>query len=429
MEECQAACAQTFGFVAGLRDRADQRAVGFLQQIVPEFPLDQGVDQAGPAIARGITFLVQRVKRRVLRDADLTACQTQAIFGAAQFVEGAHQPFFIVSVVVNLVGQDPVFDHVGVIHACACLLLPGGIVKAFELGKRVPRHVPHVGDPRCHLAVLCGGFQRARRLAAIPQMDAVVMRRMLWIGGKDLIHQRIHRLVARDRSFTIGLPDFPNQKRLGLHIPGMLLHDGFQIADVIQRALFFVALVVFVLFIKILQRRDPELLVGVCLGLEGYGFFGEFAGPLFIVHVRHRHAPKGHRAFLVQRRHLPEGPLRLIIPEPVELPHALVEELLGLGLLRGDRKIHLSTTRDQHRRLPRPFIESLTMLRVPGQTIMPLVSVQVDEAETEKEERVTKLHGRGATFNAATHTFLTVSDLSAHPNARHLWPIIAGLTA
>ena len=104
----------------------------------------------------------------------------------------------------------------------------------------------------------------------------------------------------------------------------------------------------------------------------------------------------------------------------------MVEELLGLGLLRGDRKIHLSTTRDQHRRLPRPFIESLTMLRVPGQTIMPLVSVQVDEAETEKEERVTEMHGRGAPFNAATHTFLTVSDVSAHPNGRQLGPIIAG---
>ena len=58
----------------------------------------------------------------------------------------ADQPLVIVSIVVDLVGQDSVTHHVRMINAGRGLLLPGCILVAMEFRVDVPGHVPHVCD-------------------------------------------------------------------------------------------------------------------------------------------------------------------------------------------------------------------------------------------------------------------------------------------
>jgi hypothetical protein len=48
--------------------------------------------------------------------------------------------------VVDLVREDAVSDHLGVIDAGGGFLLPCGIAPAFEVAVDVTGHVPHVGD-------------------------------------------------------------------------------------------------------------------------------------------------------------------------------------------------------------------------------------------------------------------------------------------
>ena len=64
----------------------------------------------------------------------------------AEVIVGADQPFFIVGVIVNLVGLDEIGHHVGVIDPGGGFLLPGGVIKAAKFGVDVAGHVPHVGD-------------------------------------------------------------------------------------------------------------------------------------------------------------------------------------------------------------------------------------------------------------------------------------------
>ena len=125
-------------------------------------------------------------------------------------------------------------DHVGMIHARRCLLLPGGIGIAPQTGKRVARHVPEMGDARSGLSVPRGRRQRALIASiAIPKMDEVVMRPgMHRIHREHLLRDRIDRLPARQRA-PVGfvIPDLEDEERLDFDIVGKL-----ESSDLLKRA-------------------------------------------------------------------------------------------------------------------------------------------------------------------------------------------------
>ena len=57
--------------------------------------------------------------------------------------------------------------------------------------------------------------------------------------------------------------------------------------------------------------------------------------------------------------------LGLVIPEAMQLPDALIEELLPGRRHGGDRKANLASLPQQISLAPRPFIERFAMRRVP----------------------------------------------------------------
>ena len=169
--------------------------------------------------------------------------QFDRVMNPADRIQIANQPFVVVRVVVNLVGQHAVANHVGMVHAGRGFLLPGGVGVAVQVGEDVAGHVPHVGDAGSRLPAQPARCERPNRLFAIPQMDAIMMRRMHRIDGEHLIQQRIDRLIAGDRNSLGSLghpfgvdPNLQREKRLGLDVARIVLHDRFQIAHVLAAA-------------------------------------------------------------------------------------------------------------------------------------------------------------------------------------------------
>ena len=113
------------------------------------------------------------------------------------------------------------------------------------------------------------------------------------------------------------------------------------------------------------QRLDVEAFARGHFLLAFQRLRHEPAGSFGVVDVGQRHPPIRHRTVGVDLRHLPERPLRLVVPEAMNLPEALVEPLLHLGLqlrgLRGDLQPHHAATRHLSSGLPRPLIKRLTM--------------------------------------------------------------------
>ena len=65
--------------------------------------------------------------------ANKTLREANGIPSASEFIEVPHEPLFVVCIVVNLIRQDVATDHVGMIDACAGLLLPHGVIEALKL--------------------------------------------------------------------------------------------------------------------------------------------------------------------------------------------------------------------------------------------------------------------------------------------------------
>ena len=332
---------------------------------IPIFPFEEGLDQAGAAVAGGRGGLVEGVVGGVARNGDEAAGQRGSVFGAAEVIEGAGEPLFVVRVIVYLIRQNVGADHVGMVHAGAGLLLPGGIVGTLQFGERVAGHVPHVGDSGGRLPAESTGLEGKDGFGLIPQMDAVVVCGVIRHGGENLIQQGIDGLEAGHRSFLTGEPDAPDEEGLGFDVLGIVLDQGLEVLDAVEALLSFVALVVFA--VEIFEGGDPLLLTRCGLGFERYGLLDEGAGALFVVHVGHAHAPVGHGAFGVDGGHLAEGALGLIIPEAVKLADALGEELLRVRFFGTDGEVHrIATAGNEHRRLTRPLVESFPIGGVAG---------------------------------------------------------------
>ena len=336
-------------------------------QVIPQLPFGERLDQSSAAVAGGGAGFVERVVGGVARIADEALREAEGVLHAAEFVEVPHEPFLVVGVVVNLIRQDVAADHVGMIDAGAGLLLPYGVVEALQLREGVAGHVPHVGDAGRCLAALRGGADGADGFAVIPQMNAVVMRRVIRHSGKDLIEHGIDHLGAGDGHIAFAEPDAPDEEGLGLDVLWIILHERLEVADGIKLALLLVALVVLV---EVLEHGDPLLLAGVGLVLELHGLVEEALGTFVIVHVRHRHAPVGHGAVWIERGGLAEAALGFVIPEAVELADALREKLLRVRVLGADGELHrIAAARDEHRGLTRAFVEGLAVGGVAGERI------------------------------------------------------------
>ena len=345
-----------------------QQVGGRGAQFLPELPFLQGLEQAAATVRGRRTGLVEGVVLGMARVGNQAAGERDGIGGAAELVVVAHQPLLVVGVVVDLIGQDKLAAHVGVIDPGAGLLLPDGIIEAFHLRVGVAGHVPHVGDGRRRLAAEGGGLQRTLGLAVVPEMDAVVMRRMVGGDGKDLVEQGVDRLRTGDRRVFFGMPDLPDQEGLRLDIVRPGLDDFLEVADEVELALLLVALVV--LFqVKILHHPDPGTVAVAGLVLEGDRLAGELFGAGLVVDVGHGHAPEGHGAVLVEGGRLAERALGLVEPKAVELTDALVEEALGHRLGGLHREIYPARALDQHRRLAGALVEGLAVGGVTRQRV------------------------------------------------------------
>ncbi len=158
-------------------------------------------------------------------------------------------------------------------------------------------------------------------------MDAVMVGRMERLGGQHFADQGLGRQATADRRAAIVVvPHLPKHERLGFQLVGKMIVNVFPAAEQFAAAL---AIVLRAAAKVALERVDP-------LALSGAGFlfaldrFGQKRlGSLVVVEVRHRHAPVGHGTVGIECRGLPERALGFVVPEAVQLPEPLVEELLG----------------------------------------------------------------------------------------------------
>ena len=190
------------------------------------------------------------------------------------------------------------------------------------------------------------------------------MKGMRRVRGEDLLRERVHGETARERRAVLAVvPELVNEERLRLEVFGKLVDDLLHRLHERGAAL---ALLLFRLRKIRRPRVDPDLLPPTGRTLFRHRHLHEIGRAFLVVHVGHGHAPVGHRALRIERRHLAKGTLRLEIPKPVELPHALREKILREFVLRRDRKAHVARPRHQHRRLARTLVECLAMQRVAG---------------------------------------------------------------
>ena len=82
--------------------------------------------------------------------------------------EIASEPFVVVGEIMDAIGHHAVAHHVGVIHTRAGFLLPSGIMVAFEAGKNMAGHVPHVGDAGRGLAALVDRWKGPLGIFVVP---------------------------------------------------------------------------------------------------------------------------------------------------------------------------------------------------------------------------------------------------------------------
>lgn len=166
--------------------------------------------------------------------------EVHGVIGAADVDEVADEPFVVVGEVVDLVGEDAVAHHVGVVNTGGGFLLVDGIFVAFEAGIDVARHVPHVSDTGSRLPAAGGRVEGFGSIFVIPGVNAVVMGGVHWVFGEDGLHEGFLVIVRRiGYAFADALPLKNGEEGFGFDVVGVLLDDFFEVFDVTFAALFF----------------------------------------------------------------------------------------------------------------------------------------------------------------------------------------------
>jgi hypothetical protein len=356
--------AKTRPLVLGCFERLQPLARRERDHIVPHLELFKHLDEALAPVSVGVGLALHRVELGMPGIGEEGPGHVKGRRPVAQVHPVPRQPFVVVGVVVNLIGQEAMLLHLGVIDAGRGLLVPGRILVAMQLRVDVPRHVPHVGDPRRGESELGCGVEGALRLALVPEMDAVVVRRVHRGLGKDLLQEGIDHLMTADGNPLPGeLPDPHDEEGLRLNVIGKFMNQVLQIAQE-----FLGTLLVLVGFpVEVVGLRlDVGTLAGGCLLVQQGRLRDEVPGALLIFPVGHRHAPVGHRALRVVRGNLPKRALGFVIPEAVKLPEPLVEVGLPLRPGGGDRQVDLARALDQPGGLAWAFIEGMALVGVAG---------------------------------------------------------------
>ena len=113
---------------------------------LPEFEFFDHFEETLSAVFVGMGFAVEGVEFGVAGVGEKGVSHGEGCFGVAEVDEVTAEPFVVVGVVVDLVGEEEVLDHVGVIDAGGGFLGAGGVFVLVDLGIDVAGHVPHVGN-------------------------------------------------------------------------------------------------------------------------------------------------------------------------------------------------------------------------------------------------------------------------------------------
>jgi hypothetical protein len=356
------------GLLAGDARGLDLAAAACLDQIVPVFVATQDLDHSFAAVigARTVRFLrlfflfvrrlllvgrLEHVEQRMPWQRDHLFGNVAGVVEAAQLHQRAHEPFVVVGVELDLVGQNVIALDPCVFRAEAGLELPGCFRIAAQRVIDVGRHVPHVADPRGRFARL--GRRRQTLSLVIPLVDEVddgMMDRVQRVDGQNLVGkcQRFGRLVPLRRPRLEAMPDPPDGEGLGFQVVGKLL-DQRLVARIVAQGV----------DIHLLAGRKPGLVSGcLCRKLPGAGR---------VARVRQRHAPMSDAAIRIERGRLPERTLGLVIREAVKLPDPLFDVFLDAGILRRHGKMNLPRTGDQPCTLSGAAVKDFTGVRVSGE--------------------------------------------------------------
>ena len=275
-------------------------------------------------------------------------------------VVGLYQPLAVVRVVVDVVGQQAVGHQLAVVHAHRSLLLPRHVGVALELVEGVPGHVPLMGHARGALTGFRGRGNRPEGrliLLTVPEVDTVMVRRVHGLLREDLLENGFDGLGAADGpALVAAVPQVDREEGLGLHVVGKLEDDVLERAGVIAAAFLLVALRVLV---ELGQGFDPQLLAAGHRPLAAVGLLNEPGRAGGVVGVGHGHAPVSHGAVRVAEGGLAEGALGFQVPEPVQLAHALQEELAGDVVGGGDVEVDLRHARHLPGVLAQALVEDL----------------------------------------------------------------------
>ena len=311
-------------------------------QGVPHFELRVALIESQPTEVGALATTREIVVLGVTRQLDRVPRQCDGVLGPPQVLQVADQPFVVVGEVVDGVRQDHVAHHVGMVGPCRGFLVPGGVEVLFEIGIRVARHVPHVGDPRCRQTAFFRRVHRLPGLVVVPQVDPVVMHRVQGIDGECGVHQRIDGEVTRNRQFRPSLPQRQAEERPRFTLLGELVDDVFQRGDVVLNAALALFVVIGFGLVPGIQGVDIHLFALAHRPLTFDRFRDERLGPLVIIDVGQGHSPIGHRTIVIQMTGLAKRPLGFEIPEAVQLADPLVEVRLRLRIFCRDRERHVS---------------------------------------------------------------------------------------
>lgn len=229
--------------------------------------------------------------------------------------------------VVDLVWEDAVSDHLGVIDAGGGFLLPCGVVPAFEVAVDVTGHVPHVGDAGGGGTAHGGGGEGLFGAFVVPEVDEIVVDRVEGIFCEDLLGEGVGGEVAGafDAVAVLVAPDEADGHGAGLEVVGVVHGDAFHVFDEVAGGV--LALVVVLLFAEEFPGAFEPCFFARGGGFEGVvGDFGdEFAGAFFVFEIGHGHAPVAHEAGGVELEDGAERAFGFPVPEAVKLGDALIE--------------------------------------------------------------------------------------------------------
>ena len=113
------------GAVLGLVGDVEVVRVRELDERLPLLIERERLEQAAAAVVGAA--VVQGVVVRVARQLDHVLRQRDGLLDAGVVAQAAGEPLVVVGEVVDLIGEDPVTHHVGVVDAGRGLLLPGGV--------------------------------------------------------------------------------------------------------------------------------------------------------------------------------------------------------------------------------------------------------------------------------------------------------------